>query len=296
MSSAKVMELINQFRESASLNDEKRDAGLPHVFKGVQRIDDLAYGPVSKWNLLDIYRPSEYQGKLPVMISIHGGGWCYGTKETYQYYGMGMAQRGFAFVNFNYQLAPTVHYPAQLEEVNRVMHWVVDHADQYDLDVNNVVLIGDSAGGQMMMQYLAAYINPDYRRQLGFKRPAMKIRAAANNCGASFLTLPGTLDGLPSAYFLPEIVKEKGQQLAYEQYLTKGLPPIFIATGNKDMIHDCSVRLDGYMLAKGLPHVFHNYGDKEHPAHHVFMISQKDPLAKKANDDEVAFLKKYLQN
>lgn len=103
------------------------------------------------------------------------------------------------------------------------------------------------------------------------------------------------LDGLQSAYFAPEIVKDKKEQLAYERYLTKELPPIFIATGNKDMIHDCSVRLDGYMIAKGLTHVFRNYGDKKHPAHHVFMISQKDPLAKEANDDEVMFLKKYLQ-
>lgn len=295
MGAETVLQAVKKFRKSATANDAKRDARLPHVFKGIQRIDDLSYGPVSKWNLLDIYRPTNYQGKLPVMISIHGGGWCYGTKETYQYYGMGMAQRGFAFVNFNYQLAPQVHYPTQLEEVDKVMHWVVDHADQYDLDMKNVVLIGDSAGGQMMMQYLATYINPQYRQQFGFERPAMEIRAAVNNCGASFLTLPGMLSGLLSAYFLPQIVKDKHEQLAYEQYLTKDLPPIFIATGNKDMIHDCSVRLDGYMLAKGLSHVFRNYGDQKHPAHHVFMISQKDQLAKKATDEEVAFLKKYLR-
>lgn len=178
--SPQIQKLVKQFRNSALENDTKRDAGLPHVFTGVQRFDDLVYGPVPKWNLLDIYEPRDHQGKLPVMISIHGGGWVYGTKETYQYYGMGMAQNGFAFVNFNYQLAPRVHYPTQLEEVDRVMHWVVEHADHYDLDMNNVVLIGDSAGGQMMMQYLATYINPEYRQQFGFQRPAMRIRAAAN--------------------------------------------------------------------------------------------------------------------
>lgn len=294
MKLATLRELVRKFRQSASANDTKRDAGLPHVFKEVRRFDDLAYGPVAKWNLLDIYEPVKYSGKLPVMISIHGGGWVYGTKETYQYYGMGMAQRGFAFINFNYQLAPSVHYPKQLEEVDRVMHWVVDHADQYNLDLNNVVLVGDSAGGQMMMQYLATYINEEYRNQFGFQRPQMRIRAAINNCGESFLTLPGALDGLLSAYFPPEMVKEKSQQLAYEQYLNKDLPPVFIATGNKDMIHDCSVRLDGYLLAKNFMHVFHSYGDAKHPAHHVFMISQKDPLAKEATDDEVAYVKKYL--
>ena len=32
---------------------------------------------------------------------VHGGGWVYGDKQTYQYYCMSLAEKGFAVVNFS---------------------------------------------------------------------------------------------------------------------------------------------------------------------------------------------------
>ena len=92
--------------------DRKRDAGLTTP-DDVKRYDNIPYGRDKKWQILDVYRPKEKEGKLPVIISVHGGGWVYGTKEVYQFYCMSLAQRGFAAVNFNYRLAPGHRYPAQ---------------------------------------------------------------------------------------------------------------------------------------------------------------------------------------
>ena len=55
---------------------------------------------------LDVYRPKlNIKGKLPVIMSVHGGGWVYGDKDVYQWYCMNLAQRGFAVVNYSYRLA-----------------------------------------------------------------------------------------------------------------------------------------------------------------------------------------------
>ena len=78
--------------------DRKRDAGLKTP-EDVKRFDDISYGPDRKYQLLDVYRLKDAEGKLPVIVSVHGGGWVYGTKETYQFYCMSLAQRGFAVVN-----------------------------------------------------------------------------------------------------------------------------------------------------------------------------------------------------
>ena len=59
-----------------------------------------------KWQKLDVYRQKDATGKLPVIVSVHGGGWVYGDKERYQFYCMDLAERGFAVVNFSYRLAP----------------------------------------------------------------------------------------------------------------------------------------------------------------------------------------------
>ena len=154
-----VLDEIRQIRVDWKKGDDERDSGLPREVAGVKRINDIAYGPDPKWNLLDIYIPQNVDGRIPVIISIHGGGWCYGTKETYQFYGLGMAQRGFAFVNPNYRLAPDVVFPEELDDVNRYIHWIDERADEYGLDRNNVFLVGDSAGGQMAEQYVAIIKN-----------------------------------------------------------------------------------------------------------------------------------------
>ena len=110
-------------RREWKINDAKRDAGLTTP-DDIQRFDDIQYGPDPVENKLDVYRPKNAQGKIPVIVSVHGGGWVYGDKELYQFYGMTLAQRGFAVVNFTYRLAPEVKFPAPLEDTNNVISWM----------------------------------------------------------------------------------------------------------------------------------------------------------------------------
>jgi len=110
--------------------DRKRDKGLTTP-EDVVRYDDIAYGEDKKWQILDVYRPKGAEVKLPVIMSVHGGAWVYGTKEVYQFYCMSLAQKGFALVNFNYRLAPEHRYPAQLEDINLVVKWMIENKDEH---------------------------------------------------------------------------------------------------------------------------------------------------------------------
>ena len=67
---------------------------------------------------MDVYRPRDTDAVIPVIVSVHGGGWGYGDKERYQYYCMSLAQQGFAVVNFSYRLASKYKFPAPLEDTN----------------------------------------------------------------------------------------------------------------------------------------------------------------------------------
>ena len=110
----------DKIRKMFGEGDAERDAGLSTP-SDVVRYDDIVYGKDPKWQCLDVYRPKFRKGKLPVIISVHGGGWVYGDKEVYQWYCMNLAQRGFAVVNFTYRLAPEYKFPASLEDTNSVM-------------------------------------------------------------------------------------------------------------------------------------------------------------------------------
>ena len=292
--SMNVLKEIEKMRIACKKNDDKRDANLPLEIPEVTRINDLSYGPDPKWHLLDLYLPKNVQKNIPVIVHIHGGGWVYGTKETYQFYGMSLAKEGFAFVNFNYHLAPDVTFPGILDDINLLMHWLCNHAKDYHLDLNNVFLAGDSAGGQMAEQYLAILTNENYRQYFKFIVPNVKIRAAALNCGAYFIHTRELLTGAPLAYFTPEAQEKYREVLNVEKYLTKNLPPLFIMSSNKDFLYEQAIRLDGYLMAKEIEHELHIYGDEKHPRGHVFHCNIKDSIAQQCNLDEINFFKKYL--
>ena len=176
-------------RKTFAVGDMIRDAGLTTP-DDIQRFDNIVYGEDKVWQSLDVYRPKaiNIEEKLAVIVSVHGGGWVYGDKKTYQFYCMSLAQRGFAVVNFSYRLAPESKFPASIIDTNLVFGWILDHAEEYGFDTENVFAVGDSAGAHMLGLYTNLCTNPKYakvyKEKFGIQTPQdLKIRAVALNCG-----------------------------------------------------------------------------------------------------------------
>ena len=122
---------IQESRIAWAANDAKRDSGLQEP-QGIEKFCDLDYaGDGITEHLLDVYRPVQNGENLPVLISIHGGGWFYGDKELYRFYCMHMAELGFVVVNCNYRLAPEHPYPAAIADVCQAIRWTLAHRKQY---------------------------------------------------------------------------------------------------------------------------------------------------------------------
>ena len=134
------MEEYLKVREEWLKSDTERDKDQKDP-ASIKRYDNIQYGPDSKWNLLDLYVPKDFSAPISIIVSIHGGAYVYGTKEIYQFYGMNMAMRGFAFVNFTYRLAPECHFPGALEDTCLVMNWIKDNAEKYGLDTDNIFIV-----------------------------------------------------------------------------------------------------------------------------------------------------------
>lgn len=171
--------------------DDIRDAGLTTP-EDVARIDNIRYAEDDPCQLLDIYRPSDAAGqRIPVIVSVHGGGWVYGDKERYQYYCMSLAQHGFAVVNFTYRLAPEHKFPASMHDTNLVFAWVLKHCNEFGFDTEHVFGVGDSAGAHMLSMYCAACTDPAYAARIGISTPEGFMPAGvALNCGAYRISVP----------------------------------------------------------------------------------------------------------
>lgn len=112
----------------------------------VSRLKDIAYvhdGDAA--HLLDIYTPADAEegAALPVIVDFHGGGLYYGNKENNECRDMLLARQGFAVVNANYRLVPSVSFPAQLADAMAVLDWIRDHGAEYGLDAERVCVTGD---------------------------------------------------------------------------------------------------------------------------------------------------------
>ena len=291
----KVDPIEAMIREMAAA-DKKRDRGLKPP-KDVERFVDIPYGADPKTQSLDVYRPRELRGTLPVIVSVHGGGWIYGDKELYQHYCMSLAQRGFAVVNYTYRLAPAHKYPACMEDCNTVFQWVADHAREYGLDTDHVFAVGDSAGGNQLAVYACILTNPAYAATYPFPvARGFKLRAVALNCGLYDLFMGASaMDNEIYKILFPHKGSEAElHHMSPNEHVTAAFPPAFVMTARGDFLVDQAPVMAQALKDKLVPVVEKVYGTETEPLAHVFHCNMKLPQAQVCNDEQCAFFRRFL--
>ena len=283
------------FNIRASRADRIRDAAIP-LPEGVTECRNVSYGSHGDWNLLDVYTPSGVTGPLPTIVSIHGGGYVYGSKEIYRRYGMDMAKRGFAFVNFNYRLAPKWKFPTPLHDTNAVLHWVCKNASRYHLDPDRVILLGDSAGAQLTSQYAAIHTNREYAKHFAMDLAPVNIRCVGLFCGMYDMKerASGKRKGIQLDYLGRDLPSDD-PRFAVLENIDSSYPPAFIATSCHDSLRPCAEPMYHFLTEKGVDARWHCYGtEQQEEIGHVFHVNIALPEAKQCNDDAALFFAGYV--
>ena len=294
-----MSETSDMIRKMFKEGDDVRDAGLKTPDE-IIRFDDILYGTDSNWQVLDVYKPkAQEKANLPVIVSIHGGGWVYGDKERYQYYCMDLSTRGFAVVNFTYRLAPEFQYPASFEDTNMVFTWIFEHAKEYGLDTEHIFAVGDSAGAHMLGLYSCICTNKSFAKEFDFKVPNHFVpKAIALNNGTYTIQIKKEEDDQTTKFmadFLPgKGTKEELAQIDVVRHVTKNFPPAYIMTASDDFLIQAHFPLQAKLIEENASFEFHFYGKKKENLGHVFHLNMRLKEAKKCNDDECAFFRKFL--
>ena len=286
--------------------DDARDAGLSTPAQ-IERFDDILYGVDRKWQVLDVYRPRDSEGPLPVIVSVHGGGWAYGDKERYQFYCMDLACRGFAVVNFTYRLAPEFKFPAGIEDTSLVFSWLAkpENAKTYGFDLSRVCAVGDSAGAHMLALYSVIGTKPDFAALFPFQVPAgtdgkaFVPKALGLNCGiydfdldkADFFT-----KDLLRALVKGGRIRDEMPRLNASSQISADFPPCFVMTANKDPLAGppAQAKLVQALKGNGILFVDKTYGTEEAPLNHVFHLVIRSEEAKRFNDEECEWFKSVM--
>ena len=292
-----VMSMI--MRAMSKNNDKKRDAGLVYP-EDVIRTVNISYGPY-KENVLDIYRPIGAAPKLPVIVSVHGGGWVYGDKELYSHYCVSLAQRGFVVVNYTYRLSPENKFPCHLEDAVLAFDWTRKNAPLYGMDRENIFAVGDSAGGHILSLYCAMQANPEFAAKFDFVSTEKVIpRAIALNCAV--LDIEAAKSGVAASTMklmkdvMPRKNMAKHMLLANPvTYINEKFPPCYIMTANGDFLRaqpdTFTKKLDEY----GVPYVYKMYGSEFDKLGHVFHLDMRNETGKMCNDAQCEYFKSFTK-
>ncbi len=109
---------------------------------------DTAWGST---HIFLVSRREEAAEKRPILVNVHGGGFCLEHTERDIYFSRRMANRtGCLVVDVDYVLAPEHPYPAAIEELEALFDALPALAERWGGDPERVILCGQSAGGNLL--------------------------------------------------------------------------------------------------------------------------------------------------
>jgi acetyl esterase/lipase len=124
-------------------------AGAPFRLDSDFLQKDVIYDPSANLKL-DAFIPRA-AAPLPAVIVVHGGGWEAGDKVTYVTpLFEPLSRAGLAWFSIDYRLTPRFTNEDQLADVRRAIRFVRDNHARFNIDPARVVLVGESASGQLV--------------------------------------------------------------------------------------------------------------------------------------------------
>ncbi|WP_220459154.1 alpha/beta hydrolase [Gelidibacter maritimus] len=218
----------------AQVNNAQTPVNFPNNY--VTQLD-LVYTKVGSWEgRLDIYHPSTKDQKVPLVINIHGGGWNHGTKESQTGFGS-FFKKGFAVANIEYRLVHEGEAPAAVQDVRCALNYLYEHAEDFNVDRDRIILMGSSAGAHLAM--LAGLLKNNTIFDVYCKSENnLAVFAIINKYGVSDLTSENVRKSksvknwLGTRYHDVKFVKS----VSPIYYVDKNSPPIFMVHGDADPI------------------------------------------------------------
>ena len=258
----------------------------------------------------DVYRHGSKLGfKLPTVINFHGGGYMAGGKE----YRSGIAsylvdKLDICVINVNYHKCETFRFPQFSRDSLKALAWIEEHADELNVDLSNLYIMGDSAGAQIAAHAITIIQNDEMREALGCVKCSLKFKAALLFCGPydviTAVTSPSILDiarGIGNKVLgIDTRNPEELEAYPYKKYLNllewvgDDFPPCFIGHTKHDIF--CAgqgERLIAELKKRNIPYV--SYFSTKVLDYHCWYLALKNRSAKKLLEELVTFMQGMLR-
>ena len=208
---------------------------------------------------LDIYSRRGATTPQPTVVYFHGGFWAAGSKEGSLMSLIPWMEMGWNVVNVEYRLARVAPAPAAVEDCLCALRYLAAQAKTYNIDVNRLVVTGESAGGHLTLTTAMIPESAGLDRQCAGNTPVPKVAAAINWFGIT--DVADVIDGPNQANLavtwlgsLPN-KDEIAKRVSPLTYVRPGLPPILTIHGDQDRLvpYNHATRLHEALTKAGVP-------------------------------------------
>lgn len=270
---------------------------------GQYKISDIKYGTEYSNSFLDItYPDSNTEIDHPTLFYFHGGGFFGGSKNMGDPMAANEATaliddlcaQGYNIVNVDYALVPDYHFPVPLIQMNEAIRFIAEHKDEYHINIDNIILMGSSAGAIMTAQYGTVISNPEYAALLKIE-PVLdreQIYAAViDDSPINYRNMKLGCKMLVGNYVKGSIYLNEDELNRYEciPHMTSDYPAAFLL--DSEYRNDMAAMADK-LKETGAEHIlvdpFIEHGEVKP---HCFVANERnDPIAKEAFDRLITFL------
>lgn len=270
---------------------------------GQRIITEIAYADEYPNSFLDItYPDSDTSVRRPTLVYFHGGGFFAGSKSAGDPLASSdvtsllddICAAGYNVVNVDYGLVPDCHFPVPVIQANQALAWCDSHADEYGLDMDDVIIMGSSAGAIMASQLGAVITNPQYASALGIEpqlEPSQVRALVIDDAPLVYDKFSLATKVLIGNYVSGTIFLSKEQVHVYDatQWVTPAYPPA-VLLGSE--YHNDMRAMDAALTRSGVVHeLIDPLAERGLKMPHCFVASERtDKVARDAFERMLAFL------
>lgn len=206
--------------------------------------------------IFNFYRPHS-AAPSPCVIVIHTGGWDSGSPDEFETMSHHLSSHGVAVAAISYRFAPQWKWPAQKEDTIAALQHIKSNAKTLNVDPDQFILLGRSAGGHIAEAVAYAVNDPAIRGCIALYAPA--------DLNFAYEHLTPEPDILDSRTLLENFLGGSQEQV-HSQYddaspynfVSRHSPPTLLLHGAHDPLtwFRQSERLSQRLQQCGIPHVY----------------------------------------
>jgi acetyl esterase/lipase len=198
---------------------------------------------------VDIYQPNQQNRNGASVIVIHGGSWSGGVRNDFPQWNQWFAENGYTVFDIDYTLTQP-NYLSAVGDVKSAIRWVKNHAQEFQVSPDKIVLLGRSAGGHLAL--LSAYtadnqsIPPTFpensesenvRAVISIYAPADLFWAFNNPANPRVIDGPTTLANfLGGSPYQSDELRERYALISPVSHINAETPPTLLFHGGKDQL------------------------------------------------------------